>query len=124
MRNSKDLGSLEHHQGAITDLDFIRDEAGLPAYLISGSEDTNLCIWKTGNWAHLQTLEGHKKPVVSLTAHPTGSLALSVATDAGVILWDLATAKRAAKMRLSDGAPERIRFTPEGDEFLAAIGKQ
>ena len=35
-----------------------KDSAGLPTHLLSGSEDRNVCIWKVGNWAHLQVSFG------------------------------------------------------------------
>ena len=64
----RDVGSLMSHGGSVTSLQFHGAK-----YLISGSEDNNVVVWKTKpKYEVLKTLRGHKGPVESVAMHPSG----------------------------------------------------
>ena len=64
----RDVGSLMSHGGSVTSLQFHGAK-----YLVSGSEDNNVVIWRTKpKWEVLKTLRGHKGPVESVAVHPSG----------------------------------------------------
>ena len=64
----RDVGSLMSHGGSVTSLQFHGAK-----YLISGSEDNNVVVWRTKpKWEVLKTLRGHKGHVESVAVHPSG----------------------------------------------------
>ena len=81
-------GMLMEHSGGVTALAFHRD-----GFLLSGSSDHSLCLWRTKDWALVKTLRGHKGPVAALGIHPSGKLALSVDAKAGMKMWNLLTGR-------------------------------
>ena len=63
------------------------------SHLLSGGNDGELCIWRSKDWECLLRMKGHKGAVHSIAVHPTGRVALSVAADKKLMLWNLTTAK-------------------------------
>jgi protein MAK11 len=61
-----------------------------------------------GNWAHMATLTGHKGSINDVAIHPSGALALSVARDGTLRMWDLASSKLAARMHFKCDPWERV----------------
>jgi WD40 repeat protein len=70
--------------GAITALEFFED-----SYLISGSEDHTLCIWRVHDWVCVHILGGHKSPITSIAIHPSGKLVLSACRENVLKVWNL-----------------------------------
>ena len=63
------------------------------SHLLSGGEDGELCIWRTSDWECLVRMKGHKGAVLDFAIHTSGRIALSVASDAKLMLWNLLTGK-------------------------------
>eukprot|EP00357_Protocruzia_adherens_P016994 CAMPEP_0114996722 /NCGR_PEP_ID=MMETSP0216-20121206/14484_1 /TAXON_ID=223996 /ORGANISM="Protocruzia adherens, Strain Boccale" /LENGTH=717 /DNA_ID=CAMNT_0002360989 /DNA_START=63 /DNA_END=2216 /DNA_ORIENTATION=+ len=55
---------------------------------ISGSEDTNICVWKPDNWKLITTLKGHFFTVTALTSLTKRTIA-SASVDQTIRIWDL-----------------------------------
>jgi WD40 repeat protein len=52
--------------------------------------DGGIAIWRAGGeWEHLKMMKGHRGAVNALAVHPSGRLALSVAHDRQLRMWDL-----------------------------------
>ena len=66
VHKKKDLGDLVgDHNGSITALQFFENK-----YLISGSEDSQIIIWRCKDWSALHKLQiMNKSKVVSLSLH-------------------------------------------------------
>jgi len=66
VQKKKDLGDLVgDHNGTITALQFFENK-----YLISGSEDSQIIIWRCKDWSALHKLQiMNKSKVVSLSLH-------------------------------------------------------
>lgn len=51
-------------------------------HLLSGSDDGQIAIWRTGNWQLEKILTAHKDSgVTAIAVHPSGKLCLSVGKD-------------------------------------------
>ncbi|KAG5362039.1 Protein MAK11 [Yarrowia sp. C11] len=101
LQKRKELGTLTHHSGTITALEFYKRK-----WLLTAGEDGKIFVLRTKDWEVLAELKGHarvavgkaKVGVVDISVHPTGRLALSVGQDRKLILWNLMTAKKASVM--------------------------
>lgn len=101
LQKRKELGTLSHHSGTITALEFYKKK-----WLLTAGEDGKIFVLRTKDWEVLAELKGHaraavgkaKVGVVDISVHPTGRLALSVGQDRKLILWNLMTAKKASVM--------------------------
>lgn len=132
LQKRKELGTLLSHQGTVTTLRFskegdskeVNDKSG--KWLLSGSEDGKIIIWRTKDWEMFGTLKGHTGRINDLDIHPSGRVAISVSTDNTVRLWNLMTAKKsgALKIRGRDhlGQPgEHVRWTADGKHFVVGL---
>ncbi|KAI3406618.2 MAK11 [Candida oxycetoniae] len=121
LQKRKELGTLLSHQGTITALRFSKEgnhnsasggDAAAPAaaavaaattagkWLLSGSEDGKIIIWRTKDWEIFATLKGHTDKINDLSIHPSGRVAISVSQDKTIRLWNLMTAKKAAVLKI------------------------
>ncbi len=106
-----EVGSLLQHDGSITDLAFHGT-----THLLSASEDSKICVWRTSDWECLKVLGGHKGAVTSLAIHPSGKLALSVGTDRTLRMWNMVKGRSGFVKRLADVA-EVVRWSPSGASY-------
>jgi len=90
------------------------------SHLISAAEDGSLCIWRTSDWECLLTMRGHKGAVHDVSVHPSGRLALSVAADRKLMLWNLLTGKCNYTLALP-AACRLVRWTPAADAYVLAL---
>ena len=91
------------------------------SHLISAAEDGSLCIWRTSDWECLLTMRGHKGAVHDVSVHPSGRLALSVAADRKLMLWNLLTGKCNYTLALP-AACRLVRWTPAADAYVVWFG--
>ena len=98
--------------GAVTCLRFFGE-----SHLISAGEDGELCIWRTSDWECLTRMHGHKGAVHDLTIHPSGRLAISVAADKKLMLWNLTTGKCVYTSALAQPA-RMVLWTPAADAYV------
>lgn len=91
---------------------------------LSGSKDGTICIWRCHDWLCLHTVKGEHKAVVNdIAVHNSGRLALSVAGDRTLILWDLTKGKPAYKTKLSN-MPKRVYWSPHCNLFVVQFDSQ
>lgn len=132
LQKRKELGNLLSHQGTVTTLKFSSEQKEAESteksgkWLLSGSEDGKIIIWRTKDWEAFGTLKGHLDRVNDLDIHPTGRVAISVSKDSTVRLWNLMTAKKAAILKIKGRdslgqAPEFVRWSPDGTHFVVGL---
>ncbi|KAF9436475.1 p21-activated protein kinase-interacting protein 1-like protein [Entomortierella beljakovae] len=111
LRRRKELGALLQHQGTITTLSFHGK-----THMLSGSDDGKICVWRSKDWECLKIMKGHQSSVHSIAIHPSGKIALSVAADRSVRLWNLLLGKQATMTRLpAEGL--KVAWNPSGSGY-------
>ena len=113
---NKSIGELSSHSGTVTCLQFVNDK-----YLISGSEDNALCIWRVHDWTCLHILGGHKNSINDVAPHPSGKMALSVARDNTLRLWNLVEGRCAFTRRLK-GSADKVCWNRSGTAYALVVG--
>ena len=107
---------------AVTALEWVRGGGAGGAgasHLLSGSADGAIAVWRASDWLCLDVLHGHRAAVVSVSAHPSGRLALSLSSDARMVMWDL-TKCRVVHAATLPGRPQSLRWICGGAAFLVA----
>ncbi|CAM9420870.1 unnamed protein product [Chrysoparadoxa australica] len=117
LASKMESGELNQHSGTVTCLEFCDS-----THLLSGSEDSTICIWRVHDWALLHVLGGHKSAVHDLSIHPSGRLALSVSKDRTLRLWNLLEGRSAYIKRLQ-GEGMLVRWSPEGSRYAVALSR-
>ncbi|KAK6465408.1 WD40-repeat-containing domain protein [Scheffersomyces coipomensis] len=135
LQKRKELGNLLSHQGTVTTLKFSTEIDNTKTsvsteksgkWLLSGSADGKIIIWRTKDWEVFGTLKGHQAKVNDLAIHPTGRVAISVSEDKTIRLWNLMTAKKAAVLKIKGRdhlgqSGEFVRWSVNGDYFLVGL---
>ncbi|KAJ3206527.1 hypothetical protein HDU67_008108 [Dinochytrium kinnereticum] len=115
----KEIGSLMHHTGSITDIAFFGK-----THLFTASEDGTVGIVRTKDWELLDTLTGHKGPIWAIAMHPSGRMLVTVSGDGFLRLWDLTKSNCCAyTMRVKDGPAEKVVWSPSGDHYAILVNK-
>jgi len=113
----RDVGSLMSHGGSVISLQFHGAK-----YLISGSEDNNVVVWKTKpKYEVLKTLRGHKGPVESVAMHPSGKIALSTGKDRTLKTWNLIKGRSAYVTNIKQEG-SLVRWSPSGKYYAVIVG--
>ncbi|XP_066435453.1 p21-activated protein kinase-interacting protein 1 isoform X2 [Eleutherodactylus coqui] len=115
MKKKVEHGTLLHHNGSITCLEFFSN-----THLLSGAEDGLMCVWNTKNWECQQTFKAHKGHVLSLSIHPSGRLALSVGTDKTLRTWNLVEGRSAFIKNIKQNA-QIVQWSPSGEKYVVVI---
>lgn len=132
LKKRKELGTLLSHQGTVTTLKFSKeivdkeDPYKSGKWLLLGSDDGKIIIWRTKDWELFGTLKGHQGRVNDLDIHPSGKVAISVSTDKTIRLWNLMTAKKAAVLKIKGKdhlgqSGEMVRWCSDGSHFLVGL---
>ncbi|ORX57481.1 WD40 repeat-like protein [Hesseltinella vesiculosa] len=118
IKKRKEYGFLGgHHQGDINDIQFHGK------YMFTSSGDHHIGLWRVKDWEYLKTLKGHKGAIHSMSVHPSGKIALSVASDRTVILWNLMTAKKASVNKLQ-GEGLKVKWNTKGDRYIILFDRR
>ncbi|ANB14884.1 Mak11p [Sugiyamaella lignohabitans] len=118
LQKRKELGTLLHHSGSVTVLEFFESK-----WLFSAAGDGNICIWRCKDWEVLGELKGHKGAVNDISIHPSGKIGLSVGEDKTLRLWNLMTARKASIVKLG-GVGLKVRWTSEGDQYIIGYDRK
>ncbi|CAG8539753.1 8898_t:CDS:2 [Ambispora gerdemannii] len=118
LKKTKELGSLIQHQGSITTIQFHNR-----SHMLSGSDDGNICIWRTKDWECLKIMKGHKGRVNSLAIHPSGKIALSVSNDKTVRLWNLMTGRKANSNKIGKEG-EIVVWNTTGEHYAILMNNE
>ena len=80
-----EAGGLSCHSSSVTSLSVLNN------VLVSCSSEGELSVseFKSGEWSTRLTAQAHKGSVTSSAIHPSGRLAVTVATDGQLKMWDL-----------------------------------
>lgn len=142
LQKRKELGTLLSHQGTVTTLRFSSEDnykkgdSNAPVtteksgrWLLSGSEDGKIIIWRTKDWEIFGTLKGHEQRINDLAIHPSGRVAISVSNDKTIRLWNLMTAKKAAVLKIKGKdhlgqSGEYVRWSEDGSNFVVGLLNQ
>ncbi|KAF9428722.1 hypothetical protein BGZ94_001322 [Podila epigama] len=119
LKRRKELGALLQHQGTITSLTFHNK-----THMLSGSDDGKICVWRSKDWECLKIMKGHQNTVNSIAIHPSGKIALSVAADHSVRLWNLLLGKQASMTRLPQGAGLKVLWNPSGTGYAIMFDQE
>ncbi|XP_022244657.1 p21-activated protein kinase-interacting protein 1-like isoform X2 [Limulus polyphemus] len=115
MKTRQEVGTLIQHDGTVTCMEFLDS-----SHLVSGSEDGTICVWTTNNWQCVKTLRGHKDGIISLSAHPTGKLLLSIGKDKTLRTWNLIKGRSAYVTNIK-AVGEFVLWSPDGSKFLVSL---
>jgi protein MAK11 len=118
LQKRKEIGTLLHHSGNITSLEFFEGK-----WLLSAAADGMIYIWRTKDWEVLGTLKGHKGAVNDFSIHPSGRVAISVGEDKTLRLWNLMTARKASVMKLLNVAI-KVQWTLDGEYYVIGYDKK
>lgn len=137
LQKRKELGHLLSHTGTITTLRFSSEGHDEPSetvdksgkWLLSGSDDGKIIIWRTKDWETFGTLKGHTGRINDLAIHPTGRVAISVSQDQTIRLWNLMTAKKAAVLKIKGRdhlgqSGEFVKWSLDGSYFIVGLFNQ
>ncbi|CAI5759238.1 unnamed protein product [Candida verbasci] len=135
LQKRKELGTLLSHQGTITTLKFSNELNASGSveksgkWLLSGSEDGKIIIWRTKDWEVFGTLKGHTSKINDIAIHPSGKVAISVSQDQTIRLWNLMTAKKAAILKIKGKdhlgqSGEFVKWSNDGKYFIVGLLNQ
>jgi WD40 repeat protein len=113
-RAGKELFALPAGIGGIAVHGFSPDDG----FLVVGSYDTDLRVWKVSNGELVQRIDSLPVAMFAMEFSPDGSLLATAGADRTIYLWDVQTWKLARTIR---GQPEMISalvFSPGGNRIV------
>lgn len=116
-----EIGALFQHSGTVTSLSFSNDHGR--RLLFSASADASICIWQVSNWRLLKRLVAHHSAIHSVAVHPTSTVALSVASDRSLFMWNLARGKVCFSAKTKVHAASAVLWSPSGLHYALVAGK-
>jgi protein MAK11 len=105
-------GGLVQHEDSVDALSFFES-----SYLVSGSVDRSLCVWRLADMCMMKRLTGHTGPVGALAISPTGKFMLSAGREGALRMWDLMRGHN-ARTRPIGVSPVVIAFSDDSRRFL------
>lgn len=114
-------GSLFEHNGTINSLKFFQD--GPRDLLLSAGDDAIMCVWRASDWRCLKKLHGHQSPILDVAVHPSARVALSVAKDRSLFMWNMVKGKIAFSAKTKGCPATNVEWSPSGDSYLLVAGK-
>ena len=77
------INELEGHQSYVQSVFCTYDQK----YIVSGSDDESIKIWKLKNGKLIQTLIGHTKGIEEVCQSPNGTMIISASSDFSIKIW-------------------------------------
>jgi len=95
-------------------------------FIISANWDNTIKIWKTSTKELVQTLEVHKKPVLSVVFHPTESKFLTCSSDKTIAAWNFENGQATLikQWQAHENDITKLAYSPDGNTFLSASGDE
>lgn len=109
---------LVHHSGSVNALEFAKDPVSKATYLLSAADDAAICLTRTNDWRLVKKLSGHVAPVLDIAVHPSSCVALSIAKDRSLFLWNLVTGKVAFSAKTKPGPATSVQWSSSGQRYL------
>jgi WD40 repeat protein len=106
-----------HHEDSVDALAFFES-----SYLVSGSVDKSLCLWRIADMWMMKRFTGHTGPVGALAISPTGKFMLSPGRDGALRMWDLMRGHN-ARTRAIGISPVVLAFSDDSRRFLFGYGR-
>ncbi|TNV72628.1 hypothetical protein FGO68_gene7198 [Halteria grandinella] len=125
LRTKKERGELMEHTGSITYLEFFET-----TYLISGSEDGLVIIWRVKDWVPLHKLKvKNVSKVLNFSLHPSGRMLLVVYDNNMFRLWNLLDGRCLFKRKLAVDEETnkvshkalQVRWEPKGGHLYSIL---
>lgn len=118
-----EVGTLLHHDGTINALQFVRDSHR--NLLFSCSDDASICVWRCSDWTCMKQLRAHHAPVVDMAVHQSARVALSIAKDRALCMWNLSKGKVAFSCKTKGPKPpSSVHWAPGGGDYSLTSGTQ
>lgn len=89
-------------------------------YALTGFDTPTVVVWDCRSGAEIGWLEGHKGPILSLAFSPDGRLALSVAADSTIRVWDLDSQRQTRCFSHEGVAPFWASFSGDGTRIVSS----
>ncbi|KAL3643672.1 hypothetical protein CASFOL_014487 [Castilleja foliolosa] len=124
LSSSTEIGSLQH-TASITSLAFFSPPSlsSFPRNLIAGDAEGSFSIYDADPFVLLKSVKIHKKSINSISVHPSGKLALTVAHDECLAIVNLVRGRRSFYCKLSKEA-SIVQFDQTGDKFFMAVDEK
>ncbi|KAF5365096.1 hypothetical protein D9758_011004 [Tetrapyrgos nigripes] len=87
--------------------------------IVSGGEDSAVCVWDAASGEQLKELTGHSGPVWSVAFSPKGDQIVSGGEDSSVCVWDAASGQQLKKLTGHSGSVQSVAFSPKGDQIVS-----
>jgi WD40 repeat protein len=110
-------GNFSHHEDSVDVLAFFKN-----SYLVSGSADKSVCLWRVADMWMMKRLSGHTGPVGAMAISPTGKFMLSAGRDGSLRMWDLMRGHN-ARTRAIGVSPVMLAFSDDSRRFLFAYDR-
>jgi WD40 repeat protein len=83
--------------------------------IAAGAEDGSILIYRTASGELLQTIAGHRGPVLSLAFSPDGERLASGGWDRSIRVWRWAEGRQLMSFDGHTSLPRSVSFSPDGD---------
>jgi WD40 repeat protein len=117
--SGQSVQTFEGHNGRIFSIAFSPDGQ----YLVTGSEDQTVRLWRVSTGECLSVFEGHAKAVESIAFSSDGVTIASGSDDQTIRLWDVRTDDCLSVIRTTVGRVLSVAFNPTGS-LLAGCGSE
>ena len=88
-------------------------------HFTTDSEPGRVRLWDVEKGKEVRALEGHERPVSSVTFSLDGKMLLSSSFDRTLRLWDVASAKELKRFTGHTGRVEYAAWTPDGQRVVS-----
>jgi protein MAK11 len=107
-----------HHAGSVNALAFAPDPVSGASFLFSAADDMSVCVTRTSDWRLVKKLAGHTAPVTDIAIHPSSKVALTLASDRSLFMWNLVKGKVAFSAKTKPGSASSVVWSPSGEHYV------
>ncbi|MFQ5968105.1 MAG: TIR domain-containing protein [Acidimicrobiia bacterium] len=110
------LGTLEGHEGLVTNLTFSPDGS----HVATSSSDRTARVWNVSTGEELMRFVGHEDGLISVAFSPDGRLLATTGMDEAARIWDVQSGDELAA--LENPFASGLAFSPDGTVLAVAGG--